>query len=399
MKNTYTFLFLLLSMLLPFSSGTGCVNEDVLPQQSTTHAGWTLTWFIDCSQQTFNFTLSVKTNGWVGFGIGTHKHMFPSDIIIGFVDDQSNEAFVFDRWSSQYDTPDDDTSLGGFDNILTFSGSQSNGVTTLNITRPLSTNDSWDLPIENKDTIILYSYNTDTDNFDFEHTTKGVVTINLFTGASSSSFNKRLFHGPVMLIAWGLLVVQGNYIARFLKGLGHLWFQLHVSIQVLVLALTIAAFIVIENYLGPSSSDHFSGVHHFFGLFIVFLAILQGFGGWLADRMYNPQRTSVPLFPDKLHIWNGKFLSIFSFATIFLGFNEIGVNNTPYIVFAIWVFVVFAFWIGMSIWEKNRQNAEVNEASSKAHSNKVPLYALFAQIFIGLVLVGTVVGEVWYQVD
>jgi len=402
--NTYryfAFSFLLLSLSFPFSFGIGCVDNAIQPKRSTTQAAWTLAWIIDCSQQTINFTLTVQTPGWIAIGFGTQEMMFPSDIIMGYVDDQTNIAFASDKWASQHALPDDDTSLGGEDNILSVNGSQSNGVTTLEITRLLSTGDTWDLPIGNNNTIVLYSYNENTDSFDFQHTKNGIIIINLFTGqVSKSSFNKNLFHGLVMLVAWGLLVVQGNYLARFLKGLGHIWFQLHVSIQVIVLALTIVAFIVIEDSLGSVSSNHFTGVHQYFGIIIVTLAILQGFGGWLADRMYDPKRTSVPLFPDKLHIWNGRFLTVLSFTNIFLGFSEIGVTtNAPFIVFAIWVFIVIVFWVGMSIWEKKRQNAEINDTSTKLQSNRVPLYALIAQIIIGVILVGSVFGEVYHEVD
>eukprot|EP01112_Ceratiomyxa_fruticulosa_P012085 TRINITY_DN3329_c0_g1_i1.p1 TRINITY_DN3329_c0_g1~~TRINITY_DN3329_c0_g1_i1.p1 ORF type:complete len:400 (+),score=44.87 TRINITY_DN3329_c0_g1_i1:262-1461(+) len=392
MNQKHTLSSLTLFLLSFFTQGvlsgsSGCVGTEITPEFTQTISSWTFTWFIDCSTMTLNFSVSAPTNGWVGIGFGESQKMFPSDIIMAWVDDNTGQAFALDKWATKHAPPQDDTLQGGQSNILTVSGTQANGVTKINITRLLDTGDSKDLAITSEDMNVLYAFNANTDEVTSRHTTNGATVLQMFSGASKGSkANLKLFHGITMLLSWGFLVVQGTFIARFLKGIGDLWVRLHITFQGLTLLGSLMAFIVIEKYLGSGPGSHFNGLHgglhQIFGLIIVIFVIIQSGAGWLALVMYDPNRTKTPVFPDKIHIWLGRFIILLGFVTIFLGFEQIGAGSTAlYVIFAVWVASTYILSFIVDFWNKTN-SGEI----------KIPVLVLVVQILLGIALVGACIG-------
>jgi hypothetical protein len=68
--------------------------------------------------------------------------MLDGDIVIGYVKD--GETFVSDQWGDGYTSHSADTELGGTSDIIASSGSESDEVTTITFTRPVSTPDDFD---------------------------------------------------------------------------------------------------------------------------------------------------------------------------------------------------------------------------------------------------------------
>jgi hypothetical protein len=48
----------------------------------------------------------------------------------------------------------------------------------------------------------------------------------------------------------------------------------------------------------------------------------QPFMGLLADRLFDPKRKKVPVFPDQVHWWIGRVVMVLAVVTIFLGINQ-----------------------------------------------------------------------------
>lgn len=91
-----TCLLLLLLAILP--AIVRCEHsEDVLSHPAFTTVlkddAYTLSWDFDLEKEAIFFTVTVRTTGWVGFGISPDGGMANSDVVIGWVDDSGN-AFL-----------------------------------------------------------------------------------------------------------------------------------------------------------------------------------------------------------------------------------------------------------------------------------------------------------------
>eukprot|EP01124_Arcella_intermedia_P004549 TRINITY_DN1257_c0_g1_i11.p1 TRINITY_DN1257_c0_g1~~TRINITY_DN1257_c0_g1_i11.p1 ORF type:complete len:1135 (+),score=161.40 TRINITY_DN1257_c0_g1_i11:40-3444(+) len=108
-----------------------------------------VSWKITDADATITFNVTVQTNGWISIAFGRDNGpitMLGLDAIIGWID-PSGTAYAKDCIcdSSSKILPIVDTT----DNILSFSGSQANGYTSIVFTRKLDTGDAQDYPITN----------------------------------------------------------------------------------------------------------------------------------------------------------------------------------------------------------------------------------------------------------
>jgi hypothetical protein len=126
-------------------------------------------------------------------------------------------------------------------------------------------------------------------------------------------------HGAMMFVAFAVLMSFGVFVSRFLKDY-YWWFPLHWLLQTFAVVLALAAFVIIL----VATDDHFSNVHSWFGFSALALAFTSPFLGWAADLVYDPGRSSVPLWPDLLHRTTGRLALIVAYVAIYLGIVEIG---------------------------------------------------------------------------
>ncbi|EGF84250.1 hypothetical protein BATDEDRAFT_22118 [Batrachochytrium dendrobatidis JAM81] len=127
-------------------------------------------------------------------------------------------------------------------------------------------------------------------------------------------------HGIMMFVAWTISPAIGIFIARYMKDrLGVWWFRLHVFFMFFVTGLlTIAAIILVVLYKTP---PHFTnGFHRSFGLAIAIVMIIQIILGVICDRMFSPNRTSIPIW-DKLHWIFGRSLAVAGMINIITGMS------------------------------------------------------------------------------
>jgi len=106
-----------------------------------------------------DFAIVAATAGWVGLGVGgatVGVEALYGDPIVGFVKDGSFSIHDFYIESQQPCNEDAKTGVcidsifGGVDNVFDRAGWESNGVTTLQFSRPLAASDpTYDLPIQN----------------------------------------------------------------------------------------------------------------------------------------------------------------------------------------------------------------------------------------------------------
>ncbi|KAG2392874.1 hypothetical protein C9374_009451 [Naegleria lovaniensis] len=136
-------------------------------------------WSIDESTQELYMALSVSTLGWIGFGFHSFQEMSSSqaqpqgmaraDIVIGWKDATSGNAFIFDTYAVANSRPLQDTQLGGKLNVQLVASFEGNGRTILEFKRQLNTGDAFDVAIQrNKTLIAMYAYSaSDPTNNDY----------------------------------------------------------------------------------------------------------------------------------------------------------------------------------------------------------------------------------------
>lgn len=126
-------------------------------------------------------------------------------------------------------------------------------------------------------------------------------------------------HGVLMAIAFLILFPIGVALPAFGRKLGNLWFTLHVVIQISALFFMAMAFMIILVFSTQLDKGHFRNGHGVFGLIVILLTIIAMAFGATAANMYDPERTSTPLFPDGIHRYVALLALFFALINILVG--------------------------------------------------------------------------------
>ncbi|MHA1214221.1 MAG: DOMON domain-containing protein [Candidatus Hodarchaeales archaeon] len=128
-------------------------------------------------------------NIWLVIGIEPSVAMLNEDLIFGWVSTDNTptviDAYSLNSYGSNHLA---DTTLGGTDDILTFNGTEVNGITTLEIERFLVTEDTdYDNDIPAEGTMKMIWAIGGSDSFSDSHIKRGSVTIDMKPSLSSST--------------------------------------------------------------------------------------------------------------------------------------------------------------------------------------------------------------------
>lgn len=140
-----------------------------------------LFWDFDREAETITFAVRARTTGWVGFGLSPNGGMIGSDVIIGWVTE--NSVFFHDRYA-------DDQVLPPIDQSQDWSllrGQEVDGHTVLEFTRSWVTCDNRDRDIADNTARVVYSWHSndpaDADSAMYHtQTQRGAVSLNLLGG-------------------------------------------------------------------------------------------------------------------------------------------------------------------------------------------------------------------------
>jgi len=338
-----------LDLSLPSNCSVESSSSKSNPSGSYTNPDGTITvsWVITGNIITFDLT--GKTTGWVAIGISNDAGMPNSDIALGWIDSSNNPFFFARNVGAVRAMP----MLDNQQELTLISYLQTSTTTNFKWSRNLVIDDAGYISIINAPMYLIWAY-CDTkgtsDNQFNQHlpTTRGVANVNFFTGvATTTDTTKIKIHALLMLASWGIFTVIAVFVARFGKlSFGTRWFPLHWGLNSMAILFTITAFCLIVTQRQEEGLAHFDGDHEACGLITVFLSLVQGFFGYLADKMFNPERKSIPIFPDKVHWWLGRFTALFALITIVLGLIKNGANLWgPGIFIAFMVCVIILFII------------------------------------------------------
>jgi len=253
--------------------------------------------------------------------------------------------------------PQLDVTMGGTNDILQYSGFQSDHYTFFEFKRYLNTNDTTsDHPLVLGDMIFIWAHGDDGDlNLGYhsdKRSNRGIQTLNIATGETTFPIDLALWHGACMTLAWGFCISFGIFTARYLKYY-YWWFPLHIFSQSAGILLVIAGFVIA---LLMTQGNHFRTLHSLFGITVVSLSFLAGFMGIFSHFLYDPKRASVPIWPDQAHWWIGRLAVLLSYATIILGMILYGVDNIIPIMFGILIgmFLLTYLYLDVYRWKEKK---------------------------------------------
>jgi hypothetical protein len=126
----------------------------------------------------FYLAMKGETKGWVSIGIEPSVEMFEADMIFGYVSGDS--VTVIDAYSIGFTGPHPpDTEQGGTNDILSSAGSESNGITTIEVKRKLSTGDKYDKDIPKSGDVKIIWGIAGSDSNTRKHSREGSGTISV----------------------------------------------------------------------------------------------------------------------------------------------------------------------------------------------------------------------------
>lgn len=286
----------------------------------------------------------------MAFGIGSTMQF--ADVIVGSVKEGILDAYV----DGERKPTEDEDQHGGTNNLLVSSIENRNGNTYWRAIRPLiKVDNNYDAAINDGDVRCIVAINVDSDELDEKHQSWGHFQFDFKKGHYSPYYNNyALAHAWLMIIAWIFLVPIAVLIARFYKNIGHKWFLLHRGIQIIALLLTVVGFAlavsskVANGYEIPASFLSIRSGHQRLGLYVFLMMIINPVIGYLADKLYDPQRTSVPFWPDYLHIILGYSAVFGGFANSYTGidlFASYDQGVKYYIILSVWIGLLIIFFI------------------------------------------------------
>lgn len=153
--------------------------SEVFTRTEAFNGNYTATWVVNTTSQALHVTLSVRTTGYVGFGISENGNMTNADLIIGGVFDNKTVYFD-DRFAAGHGVP----AIDQEQNWILLGASEGFGITTLVFDRPFVTNDLQDVNIEYKNTYFIWSIGSSDDIA--HHAVRGSFALNILQDPNSS---------------------------------------------------------------------------------------------------------------------------------------------------------------------------------------------------------------------
>lgn len=155
------------------------------PYQTATVVGVTLQYRTSLDSNNLECILTAPTTGWVAVGFNPSNGMMDGNFIFGYV--VSNTLSIRDDWGTAIHSHASDISLGGTDNIMNASGTETAGVTEFSFNIPLHSGDSFDRALSIGSTYpILLAYGAaNADNFTSIHADRGATEISIVAPVSN----------------------------------------------------------------------------------------------------------------------------------------------------------------------------------------------------------------------
>ncbi|XVF31982.1 hypothetical protein REPUB_Repub17cG0042400 [Reevesia pubescens] len=271
--------------------------------------------FVHTSENVWSFVLSAPdTNSFVAMGFSPTGMMVGSSAMVGWISDTDGTGIIkpYFLGGQRPDLvlPDQgNLTIVANSSSITLRSSRLYLAFQLNTSQPLSR--------------VIYSVGQigvipSSPGYTLsEHRDKVSTILNYATGTSASkSPHSRLrkSHGILNMLSWGILMIIGAIVARYLRQWDPIWFYSHAVIQSCAFILGLSGVIcgfVLEDRLKADVSTH-KGL----GIFILVLGCLQ-----VTAVFARPDKESkLRKFWNWYHYSAGRILIVFAIANVFYGF-------------------------------------------------------------------------------
>ena len=366
-------------------------DAPILHSWTSSSGDFTLKWSI-IDQTWLDVIVSGSTTGWLGLGFSDTNSMFYSDMIVGWVEDDTMKARVYDMYCGDKRTmPSFDSNLGGTNDVQLINGTQltgSNGVitTTLHWRRALITSDVYDLDVADRDIYVLFAlgpHDGRSDGTFTQHDEKGIVRMNLKTGSINTTVEAwvedprtslRSAHGSFMVLGWILFMTLGRFVAAYGRKMPY-WWQVHVGCQLTAMIAISFSLAFILKAVG-TQGKHFQTAHGVVGIVLVVGAFVQTALGGMAHFL---RTTDSPVFPNGIHQYLGHLIWWGAIYNIPLGLRQYQIapfsreGNAFWAVWTCWLLIMVAttVWIFWNKWIEHQQKQE-DKAKERAQGEQDP---------------------------
>jgi len=197
---------------------------------------------------------------------------------------------------------------------------------------------------------VVWAYNPTTKGPAFvqhDANTKLAIKIDFFTGKTVTAIDLRVVHGIMMFLAWAVLVPCMGFLARYFKNLKW-WFNVHRIVNLIAMLAATAAFGVA---IQMTKSGHFNDPHKIIGLVVTIIGTAQPIIGFIADKMFNPQRKSIPIFPDKTHWVLGWGSCLLGVVNVLLGLILFDASLELKVAYSVYAAILVIFLIVFGIYK------------------------------------------------
>lgn len=290
---------------------------------------FTLYWAV--AGEMVSFGMSAETTGWVSVGFDPDVRMQNADMVVGWVDDEGEEHVV-DSWSSGPTGPHSaDVEQDGTDDIISFSGSESDGTTVIEFHRLLDTGDSLDKSLaKEQEFTIIWGIGED-DQYDSYHPERGTGTILLHEevvegeeeerGLSIQTAALGLWVTHASLMSLGLLaMIAGFVICRYYRK-SKWWMKYHRGVGLTSAILLIGGLLVGVYLVIDLGIPHFSNTHTIAGLVTIIAGLITPALGYaMPSKMFR--KYAKQLRPT--HKWIGRLKILLMIWVAYLGFAVVG---------------------------------------------------------------------------
>lgn len=284
-----------------------------------------LYWTMRAVDDRLNLAIVADTTGWVGFGISKPPgQMVGSEAIVGWPGNV--QSYKIDSRSPSGLHPDAAIALR---NPCAAVVQQADGktVTVIRASRKVTAGDN---SISVSDlTPVVVAIGPDGKHELVKHTRADseVVMVNFVSGKTTAAKAdpRKIAHGVLMFVSWGLILQFGSIFARYAKPLpGALWFKVHRIVQFAGFGISVAGFILAIVMTKPPHFKTSSG-HAQVGLTVMVLGIVQ-----IAVAIFRPNpanvgqnKSIIRVLWEFSHWWIGRLALILAVVAIFLGLTSI----------------------------------------------------------------------------
>ncbi len=321
---------LLVSVAFPLAAAPGIdgiVSEGEYAQSGSFRDGdVTVSWSIEGSSA--SFAVSVRTSGWVALGFGALRMMEGADMAIGSAP-AGGVGRVVDSISTGPTGPHPaDTLQNGRQSLEAAVVRETNGVTVMEIRRPLAADDAADRPVAAGDRFI-WAFGED-DDTDSRHAAAGAGVLASAAGSAKSGgqaagraplIDALLYVLPhaLPLVLSFLLMTTGMLIARYGKK-NKRWLAIHRPMGIIAGLLGLVGLVLGIRMVVLAGGAHLRVLHAWVGaatLVLVAAAPLLGQGMFWAKKGKAEIR--------KAHRFIGRAAILMMALTIVLGLLQAGI--------------------------------------------------------------------------